>query len=164
MLHCAHGGYLCYHIPPISSIRLTVLEQIWSENFHCCHGVHLGYQYWTILLCCPDAFHQISAQSDVPFGGRQPLKIFKGLGGGHLGYRNNMISAILNLHVAPNASYQVFAHSDIIREQTFKLADMAAVLDVGKILNIYAVRIPPLKLSPSDLWIRKRCRFEEFQI
>ena len=50
-------------------------------------------------LCHPDASHQVLAQSDLPFGRRCGLKNFKN--GGHLGYWNIKILAILNLHNTP---------------------------------------------------------------
>ena len=50
-------------------------------------------------LCHCDASHQVSAQSDLGFGRRCRLKNFKMSPGSHLGYRNGMILAILNLCV-----------------------------------------------------------------
>ena len=48
-------------------------------------------------LCCSDASHQVSAQSNLrSFKGFQD-----GLDGGHLGYWNGMILAILNLYIPP---------------------------------------------------------------
>ena len=51
-------------------------------------------------LCHCDASHQVLAQSNLLFGLRCRLKKFK-MAGGHLGYQNGTISAILNLYVAP---------------------------------------------------------------
>ena len=76
-----------------------------------CHGGHLAYQNGTIFhnsdsLCRSDASHQVLAQSDLQFG-RCCLKIFSrwsfqdGRHGGHLGYLNETILAILNLYNAP---------------------------------------------------------------
>ena len=50
--------------------------------------------------CLPCASHQVTAKSDSHFGSRCYLKISR-LNGGHLGYRNGAILAVLNLHVAP---------------------------------------------------------------
>ena len=50
-------------------------------------------------LCHSDASHQVLAQSDLWFGRRCLLK-----NGGHLGYPNGTILAILNLWVAPMPS------------------------------------------------------------
>ena len=47
-----------------------------------------------------DASHQVLTQSDLRFG-RRRLMNFKMGDGGHLGYRNGTILAILNLYVAP---------------------------------------------------------------
>ena len=55
-------------------------------------------------LCCSDASHQVSAQSDTV---REEMSFedFKdGRHGDHLGYWNEMILTILNLHVAPMPS------------------------------------------------------------
>ena len=53
-------------------------------------------------LCCSNASHQVSAQSNLQFGRRCHLKIFKKADmAAHLGYQSWMILAILNLHVAP---------------------------------------------------------------
>ena len=49
-------------------------------------------------LCHCDASHQVSAQSDLGFGGDVVLRISR-CRGGHLGYRNGTILAILNLSV-----------------------------------------------------------------
>ena len=52
-------------------------------------------------LCHFDISHQVSAESDLGFGRRCRLKNFKmAANGDHFGYRNGMILAILNLHVA----------------------------------------------------------------
>ena len=51
-------------------------------------------------LCCSDASHQVSAQSDSWFGRRCCFEEFQdGCCGGHLGYCNRTILAILNLCV-----------------------------------------------------------------
>ena len=66
-------------------------------------------------LCHCDASHQVLAQSDLRLGRRCPLKNFKMAGGhgGHLGYRNGLILAILNLSHC-DASHQVSAQSDMV--------------------------------------------------
>ena len=55
-------------------------------------------------LCHYDAFHQVSAQSDLGFGRFEEFQ-----DGRHLGYRNGKILAILNLHVAtmPPTKFQL---------------------------------------------------------
>ena len=50
--------------------------------------------------CHPNASHQVWAQSNLPLVSRHGLKIFKNHGG-HLGYQNGKILAILNFYVAP---------------------------------------------------------------
>ena len=52
-------------------------------------------------LCCFDASHQVLAQYDLRFERRCCFDEFQdGNHGGHLGYRNRLILAILNLPVA----------------------------------------------------------------
>ena len=53
--------------------------------------------------CLPNASHQVSAQSDLPFGSRCRFKIFKMATKVtiHLRYWNKMNLAILNLQVTP---------------------------------------------------------------
>ena len=48
-----------------------------------------------------EAPHHALAQSDLRFGGRYGLNHFKMVAIGHLGYRNKMLLAILNLHNTP---------------------------------------------------------------
>ena len=50
--------------------------------------------------CHPNASHQVWAQSNLPFRSRRSLKIQDSHSGGHLGYWNKTILAILNLYVA----------------------------------------------------------------
>ena len=54
---------------------------------------------------CSDSSHQVSAQSDLWFGRKCPLKNKRG----HLVYRNGRILAILNLHIAtmPPTKFQL---------------------------------------------------------
>ena len=94
----AHGGHLEYCngmilailylfvalMPPIK-FRLNptyCLEEMWFEEFQIDRlGCHLGNQNGTILaiesLCCSDASHQVSAQSDLRFERTCRLKNFK---------------------------------------------------------------------------------------
>ena len=52
--------------------------------------------------CHPNASYQVLAQSDLPFGSRWGLKIFKiATLGGHLRYQTRSILVILNLYVTP---------------------------------------------------------------
>ena len=53
-------------------------------------------------LCRSNASHQVSAQSKVTVWEKMSFEEFQdGPHGGHLGYRNGTILAILNLYVAP---------------------------------------------------------------
>ena len=74
-------------------------------------------------LCCSDASHQVYMSLEEYRDGPH---------GGHLGYWNRMILVILNLYV--NASHQVSAQSNSwfgrCRLMTFKMATMAAILDI----------------------------------
>ena len=65
------------------SIRLTILEQMWFEDFQDGHrGGYLGYRNKndfgnTESLCHSNALYKVSAQSNLPFGRRRHLKNFK---------------------------------------------------------------------------------------
>ena len=94
----------------------------------------------------PDVSNQVSAQSDLQFGKRCGLKNFKmaamatiedfqgGCLGGHLGYQDEIILAILNVHVAPmpstmfrlNPTYRSGADNKL---KIFKMAGVATSLD-----------------------------------
>ena len=99
--------------PSLGSIQLTIWKQMWFEDFQDGHsGSHLGYHNRTIFLCCSDASHQVSAQSDLRFGrclwrfSRWPS------------WRPSWISELndfsnLNSPCGPNASHQVWAQSDL---------------------------------------------------
>ena len=152
--HGTHLGYWNWYLismspqrlaPTFSSIWITVLEKndIWRFS---------RQPWWPSWIskrndlskskspCCPDAFHQVSTQSDLPFGSR---------------YCNKMILAILNLHVAP-MPHQVLAQSDLpFRSRyglkIFKMASVAAILiwnrTILAILNLYAPLMPPIKFQ-----------------
>ena len=62
------------------------------------------------LPCHPDDSHQALAQSDLLFGSRCDLQIFKTAAMVALGYQNGTILAILNLHVAPMPSTKCPLH------------------------------------------------------
>ena len=94
-----------------------VLEEISFEELQDGHGGHLGYRNGTILAILNlsqshcDVSHQVLTQSDLWFGRRCRLKNFKMaiMYGGHLGYQNVKLLAILYLC---DASHQVSAQSD----------------------------------------------------
>ena len=53
-------------------------------------------------LCCSNASHQVSIQSDLQFWVEMSFEDFQdGRHEGHLGYPNRMFLSILSLHVAP---------------------------------------------------------------
>ena len=84
-------------MPPfsLSSIRLTVREQMWFEDFKDgCHGGHLEYQNGTILAKPPTKFWpNLTYHSEAE-------KVWR-FSGGHLRkYLTRTILAILNLYVA----------------------------------------------------------------
>ena len=105
-------------LPPISSIQLTVWEEMLFKDFQDgWHGCHFGY--WNGMIFAILNLHVVPmpptiwAQSNLGFGSRCGFKIFKlatqatsfeefqdGHHGSHLGYWNGMILAILNLYVA----------------------------------------------------------------
>ena len=82
------------------------------------------------ILELNNASHQV--QSDLPFGSRYVLKIFSG---GHLGYRKNGFSHTEPLSCS-NAFHQVSAQSNLqfrrCHLKIFKMADMAAILDIRR--------------------------------
>ena len=107
-------------------------ETSFEEFTDGCHGGHLGYQNQmsnSESLCHSDAFHQVSAQSDLWFRRRCRLKNSKCLpssfssiqltvweemfeefqDGHHLGYQNGTILAILNncVTVMPPIKFQL---------------------------------------------------------
>ena len=69
----------------------------------------------TESLCHCDASHQVLAQSDLWFGRRYCLMISRWPHGGHLGYRNGTILAILNL------SFTVMYHIKLQLNRTYEL-------------------------------------------
>ena len=85
---------------------------------------------------CPlDASHQASIRLTVRE--EMPYEQFLDVShGGHLGYRNRKILAILNLYVAPVSPHQIRPQSDQVFEsrcgfKSFKMGVMAAFLDIG---------------------------------
>ena len=95
--------------------------------------------------------------------------------GGHLGYRNRMILAILNLCHC-DASYQVSAQLDLqfgrrCHLKNFKMAAMEAILDIGTELNDFSNSESLCRcdashqVSPqSDLLFRRRCCLKNFKM
>ena len=81
-------------------------------------------------LCRSNAFHQVSAQSNLRFGRRCCLKIFK-VAGSHLGYQNGTILAILNLYVAAMPPIKFQLNPTYGLGGNFKMVTMAAILDNG---------------------------------
>ena len=89
-------------------------------------------QFWISmsLRCLPSSFGSIQLKVwEMSFEEFQDSHH-----GGHLGYRNWTILAILNL--CSDASHQVFAQSDLrfgrgCRLKNFKMAAIAAILDIG---------------------------------
>ena len=63
-------------------------------------GYTLGPSWISEFLRCSDASHQVSAQSNTVWEEISFEDFQDGRHGGHLGYWNEMILAILNLHVA----------------------------------------------------------------
>ena len=84
------------------SLGITVWEEMSFDEFQdgrlkCRNGMNLAV---LILHVSPiNASHQVSAQSDIPFGSRSHFK--DGHRSGHFEYRNGMLLAILNFYVAP---------------------------------------------------------------
>ena len=80
-------------------------------------------------LCHCDASHSILAQSYLWFERRCCLKKH----GGHLGYRNRTILAILNLYLAlkPPIKFQINLTYGLGGDVVFKNFKMVAILDMG---------------------------------
>ena len=121
---------------PPTKFRLNLIrvrEQIWFQDFQDGHQ----WPSWIAeqndfgnseSLCRANGNHQVSAQSDLRFGRRCPLKNFKMAA---IGYQNGTILAILNLYAAccSDPSHQVSAQSDIWFDRRCRLKNfkMAAV-------------------------------------
>ena len=90
------------------SILLTVWEVVWRISRRPSQIWEWNYFSNSESLCHCDASHRVSAQSDLRFGRRCRFKNFK-MAGGHLGYQNGTILAILNHHVAtmPPTKFQL---------------------------------------------------------
>ena len=113
---------LPWYLPPsFPSIWLTIQEQIINDDLQdsrrrCCSKIFKKADNFSNSesLCRSDASNQVLTQSDLWFGRRCPLKNFKmaamgmsfevfhdGPHGGHLGYGNRTILAIMNLYNSP---------------------------------------------------------------
>ena len=88
--------------------------------------------------------------------------------GGHLGYWNGTILAILNLHVNPKLTTKFGLHPTACGSRcglkSFKMAAVTAILDIGTkilaILNLHVAPMPPTKfqLNPTfDSGDVKKC-------
>ena len=90
----------------LSSSFGSIWEEMWFKEFQ---DGRCGREWNNFSnsksLCCSDSSHQVSAQSDLWFGRKCPLKN----NGSHLVHRNGRILAILNLHVAtmPPTKFQL---------------------------------------------------------
>ena len=125
-------------------------------------GRHLGYQNRMILailtLSHCDAFHQISAQSDLWFGRRCCLKN---------GYQNGKILAILNLSHC-DAFKQVSAESDLQFGRCRLKNFMVAILDIewndfSSSDSLCQCDASHQVLTQSNLWFG-RCRLKNFKM
>ena len=116
------------------------------------------------LLSHYDASHQVLAR----FGRRCHLK-----NGGHLGYRNQRILAILNLYVTPMPStkFQLNLTYDLegdVGLKNFKMASMAPswILEwngmILAILNLCVTVMPPIKFQLNGM-VWEEMSFEEYQ-
>ena len=80
------------------------------------------------------------SESPIKFQGSIQLTVWEvmlfeefqdGCHGGHLGYCNGMILAILNLYVAPMPPIKFWLNPTYGLGKNFKMATMAAILDIG---------------------------------
>ena len=86
-------------------------------------------RFYSESLCCSDSSYQVLAQSDFTVWEEMSFEEFQdGCHGGHLGYRNETILAILNLYVTPKSDLWFGRRC---RLNNFKMAAMAATLDIG---------------------------------
>ena len=188
-----------------------------------CHGTNLGYRNRTNFSnsetpCRPNASHQLSAQSDLPFWSRCGLKIFKMTSriseqnefsnskspcypmpstefqlnptfhwqqitmedfqdahrGGHLGYRNKIMLAILNLLVAPvtptkfwlNQIYHSAA-DEIWRFSIWPLWQPFWTLELNDFSNSESLccsYVSNQVSAQSNLRFRRRCHLKNFKM
>ena len=90
--------------------------------------------------------------------------------GGHLGWPNGTIKAVLNLYVAPMLPIRFRLNPTRFGRRSlrnFKMAAMAATLDIGTekiaILNLYVAPMPPIKFWLNPTYGLEEVSFEEFQ-
>ena len=99
--------------------------------------------------CLPPSFGSVW----LTFWGQMIIEEF--LHGGHLGYRNKLILAILNHHVAsmPPTNFQLNPtyHSGGDVFEDFQNGHLAAIRMILAILNLYVASMPPImfRLNPS---------------
>ena len=84
-------------------------------------------------LCRSDTSHKVSAQSDMVL---KEISFEEYQDGGHLGYMNGTILAILNDNHHCDVSHQVLTQPDLrfgrrCRLKNFKMAAVTVILDIG---------------------------------
>ena len=113
------------------SIQYTVLEEMSFEEFQ--DGPHGGH---------PGISEQNNFSNSESLYHSDPIKFLLNptYGLGHLGYRNGTILAILNLYNAPKLHIKFRLNLTWFgrrcRKKIFKMAHIAAILDIGTILTI----------------------------
>ena len=138
-----HGGHLEYrngtilailnfHVAPNASLQLSaqsdaVREQIWFEDFQdgrrCGHPRYRNGTTLAILnlhvgpMSSTKFPLNLTCRSGADNNWRFCYDIQDGRHGGHLGYRNNMVLAILNIHVAPMSPVKFWLNSTYVRGQ-----------------------------------------------
>ena len=143
-----HGGHLGYLNGKIFAILNHYVTPMPPIKFRLNLTYGLGDVVWRVAaildirmeqfsnsdsLCHCDVSHQVLGQSDLRFG-RCHLKNFKMAAISHLGYQSNFSNSESLCHC--DASHQVSAQSDFwfgrrCRLKNFKMATMAAILDIG---------------------------------
>ena len=118
-------------------------------------------------LYCSDAFHQVSALSNLQFGRRMLFEEFQdGHHSGHLGYRNRTILSVLNVHVnqclPPSFGLIWITVWEEMSFEDFQDRHYGGHLGywnrrIWAILNLHVAQMPPTKFKLNLTWFWRRC-------
>ena len=134
---------------------------MWFEDFRISEGNDFSNSE---SLCCSYASHQVSAQSDLRFGRKCRLKIFKMAADMAVifGYRNRTILSVLNLDVTtmPPIKFRLNL-TGFGSRYDFKMAVLSSGTTILAILNLYVapMLLRKFQRNPTTVW--KEMLFEE---
>ena len=134
------------------SIKFTVKEETLSEENKISERKDFSNSE---SLCHSDASHQVSAQSDTVWEEMSSEEIQDGCHGGHLGIRNRMILAILNLYVAlmPPTKFRLnltYFGGDHLKNFSHLGYRNGTIL---AILNLCVTVMPPIKVLLNPTYV-----------